>query len=521
MIPGFLNGYVMYHKVRFRFLRKPVFIFSAVFLSLIPCSALPALPLANLNDPKVFTHVRVADSFYRSLDEEVRSLTIRIRSDRSHTFALVPNDILALWKEKKIPFRALRPPLRFTDIDPDHRKRLKNGCVSPDQLLNGYHDNALNELYLKCAEKQFPGTAKRIVIGKSVKKRNITALRITIPDPAFQPVFDAAGNLIPSLPPPERDSVLVHCGIHGNEIMAPEHCLDIISEVLTNQDKYPVLRKLHLWVIPVMNPDGYHDFWFTHMREGRKNGAGVDLNRNFPFRWNSGNPDASSDNPRSVFYRGPAPASEPETKALLQLFEKERFVYSLSYHCYASSVLIPYSISGTVNPEPDTLKETGEKLIEGITMYRPDKEFRAKKNLYEVDGTDQDTFYNYFGTFAYVVESSHLIENYNFVPRIVRGLRPIWQNMLIAYENAEKIRIKVTDESGKPLSADIKDDAYVYSENERRSTNPATGMYTLIAPDSSKVKLTVTAPGFSVKTVKIRPSENPETMIIVLMRNPE
>ena len=36
---------------------------------------------------------------------------------------------------------------------------------------------------------------------------------------------------------------------------------------------------------------------------------GVDINRNYPFYWNSGVRTASSDTPGSVFYRGPGPAS--------------------------------------------------------------------------------------------------------------------------------------------------------------------------------------------------------------------
>ena len=87
-----------------------------------------------------------------------------------------------------------------------------------------------------------------------------------------------------------------------------------------------LVRQRELWFILIANPDGY-DYTFTPAnRLWRKNlrdingdgsitaGDGVDLNRNFPTRWNyddEGSATASSDET----YRGASPASEPETRA--------------------------------------------------------------------------------------------------------------------------------------------------------------------------------------------------------------
>jgi carboxypeptidase T len=46
------------------------------------------------------------------------------------------------------------------------------------------------------------------------------------------------------------------------------------------------------------------------------NSRGADLNRNFSFGWNSTNGQGSSGNTCSLTYRGPAPSSEPETRAV-------------------------------------------------------------------------------------------------------------------------------------------------------------------------------------------------------------
>src|SRR3954469_11811867 len=73
------------------------------------------------------------------------------------------------------------------------------------------------------------------------------------------------------------------------------------------------------WLIDDLNPDG-------HVAGTRANARGVDLNRNFPWRW------------RHLFtrgdlqYGGPRPASEPETRAALRLIERVRPRVSIWFH---------------------------------------------------------------------------------------------------------------------------------------------------------------------------------------------
>ena len=62
-----------------------------------------------------------------------------------------------------------------------------------------------------------------------------------------------------------------------------------------------------------------HRLWRKNLRDNDGDGVitpgdGVDLNRNYPTRWGYDN-EGSSPNPTSDTYRGPAPASEPETQA--------------------------------------------------------------------------------------------------------------------------------------------------------------------------------------------------------------
>jgi protein MpaA len=68
---------------------------------------------------------------------------------------------------------------------------------------------------------------------------------------------------------------------------------------------------VNLWLIPDMNPDGA-------ARATRVNADGVDLNRNFPFRWRP------FGQPGSRNYSGPRPSSEPESRAIAAFIQRTR-----------------------------------------------------------------------------------------------------------------------------------------------------------------------------------------------------
>ena len=82
--------------------------------------------------------------------------------------------------------------------------------------------------------------------------------------------------------------------IHGDENEGHE-----VVRVLKR--RYRNLRGAELWVVKTINPDGVH----AHRRQ---NARGVDLNRNFSYRW-SGAAASSAEDP------GPRPFSEPESRA--------------------------------------------------------------------------------------------------------------------------------------------------------------------------------------------------------------
>jgi len=114
---------------------------------------------------------------------------------------------------------------------------------------------------------------------------------------------------------------LVVGSIHGDETEGHE-----IVHVLKH--RYRHARNVKLWVVKTVNPDGV-------VGNTRKNAHGVDLNRNFSYRWKDGVPRSSG------YYPGPHPFSEPETRAVRRFVERIRPNVTIWYHQPWGQVLLP------------------------------------------------------------------------------------------------------------------------------------------------------------------------------------
>jgi protein MpaA len=105
--------------------------------------------------------------------------------------------------------------------------------------------------------------------------------------------------------------ILVVGVIHGNE-NAGLPILDRLGEL-------PVPAGYDLWLLPLMNPDGY-------VNDVRGNEHGVDLNRNFPHDWTPISQQGDWQ------WSGTGPASEPETQAFIAFTQRVQPALTLWYH---------------------------------------------------------------------------------------------------------------------------------------------------------------------------------------------
>jgi murein peptide amidase A len=137
---------------------------------------------------------------------------------------------------------------------------------------------------------------QQVLLGRSVEKRGITAAQ----------VGDPAGTRV----------ALVVGVVHGDERAG----LRIVRAIKREASRRAAaLAGTQLWAIATVNPDGLR----AHTR---KNSHGVDLNRNFPYRWRSNVPHSSG------YYPGPRPASEPETRAVMAFVRRMQPDLSIWYH---------------------------------------------------------------------------------------------------------------------------------------------------------------------------------------------
>jgi murein peptide amidase A len=106
------------------------------------------------------------------------------------------------------------------------------------------------------------------------------------------------------------DLLVVGC-VHGDEPAGIAVTRTLRSTLLK--------RSADAWLIDDLNPDG-------RAAGTRMNGRGVDLNRNFPWRWRRlfrrGDPE----------YAGPRALSEPESRAATRLIERVRPRISIWFH---------------------------------------------------------------------------------------------------------------------------------------------------------------------------------------------
>jgi len=101
----------------------------------------------------------------------------------------------------------------------------------------------------------------------------------------------------------------------------------------------------------MVNPDGYTynentypnggGMWRKNRRVNGGNEFGVDINRNYGYKWGYDNQGSSPDS-SSETYRGPGAFSETETQAVKYFAEQHNIQITLNYHTYGNLLIYPW-----------------------------------------------------------------------------------------------------------------------------------------------------------------------------------
>lgn len=124
---------------------------------------------------------------------------------------------------------------------------------------------------------------------------------------------------------------------------------------------------------------------------------GIDNNRNYGTLW--GGPGSNSDF-GSQAYHGPAPRSEPETRAVFNYVRTHQVTMLITLHNVAALVLRPPGLRSVgFAPDEPRLKAIGDAMG-AATKYESEYGFQ----LYDTAGTTEDDTYEATGGYGYTIE---------------------------------------------------------------------------------------------------------------------
>ncbi|MHA1597024.1 MAG: M14 family zinc carboxypeptidase [Candidatus Asgardarchaeia archaeon] len=280
---------------------------------------------------------------------------------------------------------------------------------------------------IKKFEDEYPDLIEMFPIGKSRLNRTIWAVNLTKENGMFV-----------------KPSILIVGCHHGREMISaliPLYTIDwFLENYFENSTVREILEKMCIYVIPMLNPDGYMEalernpwqrknaapidddgdglvdedppedldsdglfervlnlsdllFYYEGLdndSDGRWNEdwvGGVDLNRNYDFQWNALTESGSS-LPRAEDYKGEEPFSEPETRAVRDFVEShDNIRFSITFHSGIELILYPWAYKEEYIDDNEIISAC--EAISSVTNYN----YISASFLYTSSGTFIDWMY--------------------------------------------------------------------------------------------------------------------------------
>ncbi len=251
-----------------------------------------------------------------------------------------------------------------------------------------YRDADEIDAYMDRLASEHPSVAHLRVLGRSFEGRPIRAIEVS------------RGGKV---------GIVLDGGHHAREWISVMVPICIADRLVTGDDHDPRIRAIldaaRFVIIPVVNPDGYRYSWTTdrYWRKTRRGGYGVDLSRNYSVGWGEA---GSSDDPRSPNYRGERPFSEPETRAIRDLFEHETIAAHVDFHSFSQVVVYPWSYQRADPPDRARFAAIADRMSTAMVAahgqryaIRPGSELQVGAG-----GTAGDWSYGVRGALAFLVE---------------------------------------------------------------------------------------------------------------------
>jgi len=257
-----------------------------------------------------------------------------------------------------------------------------------------------------------PDIARLQSIGKTIENRDIWALQI---NSSVQSLDYATSN---------KPGVVFMGNHHAREHLSVEVPVMLAQYLLEHRNDPKIsslLNSRDIWILPMINPDGaefdieggQYQYWRKNRRNNGDGTFGVDLNRNYGYKWGTGGSDSDTS---SDIYMGNAPFSEPETQAVRDFVNiHPNTKVLLTFHSYSELILYPWGHSETgIDSAQD--RAVFEKMAQTMALwnhYKPEQ----SSELYVTSGDTTDWAYGEKGIFAFTFElSPNTVMNGGFYP---------------------------------------------------------------------------------------------------------
>ena len=273
-----------------------------------------------------------------------------------------------------------------------------------------FHNYAEMVAEIKAVESGRPAIVDVFSIGKSYQGRDIWAAKISdnVATDEAEPeiLFDALHHA--------REHLTVEQALYTLHLLADNYASDAKIRALVDSRE--------VWIVFALNPDGgEYDLtcggshapycaWRKNRQPNSGSSAiGTDLNRNYDYRW--GCCGGSSGATSSILYRGPAPFSAPETRALRDFVNSrvkngiQQIRSHVTFHTNGELILWPYGYTRTDIPSDMSVEDHSAFVAMGRAMAALNG-YRAEQSsdLYITDGDQIDWMYGVHRIFSFTWE---------------------------------------------------------------------------------------------------------------------
>ena len=255
--------------------------------------------------------------------------------------------------------------------------------------------------------------------------------------------------------------------MHAREVITAEILFGVMDHLVDNYDVDDAITNLvnerQIWFLPCTNPDGYAyneqiapdggGMWRKNRADNGDGSYGVDLNRNFDYKW-AYDDEGSSGVPSRETYRGTEAFSELETQALRDFVNNHHLGVTISFHAWGNLCLYPYGYDYIQAPDRSAFTSLAIRMT-GENKYLCGTGWEA---IYITNGESDDWLYasqDHDPLMPFTIEAGtendyfwpslnrvQTLVNQNLVPCLTaieycdspdRALRPLTPELLSAY----------------------------------------------------------------------------------------